>query len=308
MRISTNTAYALMVLAVAMWATSGPFAVLAIDEGADVMQITTFAFLIGTLIMLPLIAVFDRKSLRIRKKDLLTFIVFGLIAGVFLNLCWFGAIDLTSVTITIVLNYSYPSIVTVASFFLFSEKLTKQKLAALPLTFIGCVLVAGGQDLEQGFSFNTYGVLLGLGSAVGTAVYYLWGKKLEESYSSNTIILYMFLISTIVLVVMSNPFELAKTSLSSVAWMWIFQVAIWSGVVAFLASMFALNHLEASKASIVASIEPIFAVSLAFLILAEQISTVQILGVALVVGGVFLLRAARRRTGEKATGVVSGTI
>lgn len=307
LRISVNAAYALMVVAVAMWATAGPFAVLAFDEGVNVMQMTTFAFLIGSVMLLVLIAVLDPASLRIRRRDFLPFLIFSLVAGVFLNLCWFGAIDLTSVTITVILNYSYPSIVTVASVFLFKERLTGAKLMALPMTFLGCVLVAGGQDLAEGLSFNTYGVLLGLGSAAGTAAYYLWGKKFEETYSPNTIILYLFLFSAVVLVLMANPIELARTSLSGEAWMWIFQVAIWSGVVGFLASMVALKHLEASKASIVASIEPVFAISMAFFILAEEVSTVQLAGVALVVTGVFLLRLGRRGK-EASSTAMSATI
>jgi drug/metabolite transporter (DMT)-like permease len=289
--VTKNTAYALMIVAVAMWATSGPFAELAYREDATVIEVTTFAFIIGTLILLVLVTAFDRRSLRIKRKDLLPFIGFSLIAGVLLNLAWFGAIDETSVAITVVLNYSYPSLVTVASVFLFKERFTIQKALALPLTFVGCVLVAGGGQIEQGLSFNWFGIGLGLASAAATAVYYLWGKKFEETYSPNTIVLYMFVISTVFLVVVANPIELARTSLSGNAWFWILNVAFWSGVVGFVPSMVALKHLEASKASIVASIEPVFAVTLAFIMLAEGISLVQVAGVGLVVLGVLLLRA-----------------
>ncbi|OGS55350.1 MAG: hypothetical protein A3K60_07185 [Euryarchaeota archaeon RBG_19FT_COMBO_56_21] len=291
MIVTKNTAYALMVVAVAMWATSGPFAELAYREDATVIQVATLAFLIGTLILLMLVAVFDRKSLRIKKKDILPFIGFSLIAGVLLNLAWFGAIDETSVAITVVLNYSYPSMVTVASVFLFKERFTAQKALALPLTFAGCVLVAGGGHINEGLSFNWFGIGLGLASAIATAVYYLWGKKFEETYSPNTIVLYLFAISTVFLVLVANPIELAKTSLSGSAWFWILNVAFWSGVVGFVPSMVALKHLEASKASIVASVEPVFAVALAFVLLAEGISLVQVAGVGMVVLGVVLLRA-----------------
>lgn len=302
MIITKNTAYALMVVAVAMWATSGPFAELAYREDATVIEVTTFAFLIGALVLLVLIAIFDRASLRIRKKDLLPFIGFSLVAGVLLNLAWFGAIDETSVAITVVLNYTYPSMVTVASVFLFKEKFTAQKALALPLTFAGCILVAGGEDIAHGLSFNWYGIGLGLASGVATAVYYLWGKKFEESYSPNTVVLYLFAISTVFLVVVANPIELVQTSLSASAWFWILNVAIWSGVVGFLPSLVALKHLEASKASIVASIEPVFAVVLAFIMLAEGINAAQVFGVALVVLGVALLKA-RIGLGRAATPV-----
>lgn len=291
MTISKNSAYALMIIAVAMWATSGPFAELAYRENATVIEVTAFAFLIGFLILLALVAIFDRKSLRIEAKDFLPFIGFSLVAGVLLNLAWFGAIDQTGVAITIVLNYSYPSMVTIASVFLFKEAFTTQKALALPLTLLGCVLVAGGEEIGQGLSFNWLGVGLGLASAVATAVYYLWGKKFEEKYSPNTVVLYLFAISTIFLVAFANPFELAKTSISGAGWFWILNVAFWSGVLGFIPSMVALKHLEASKASIVASVEPVFAVVLAFVLISEGISLVQVAGVGMVVFGVVLLRA-----------------
>lgn len=264
---------------------------MAYRENTSVLQVTTFAFLIGTVILFVLIAVFDRASLRIQRKDILPFVGFSLVAGVLLNLAWFGAIDETSVAITVVLNYTYPSIVTVASVFLFKEAFTAQKALALPLTFIGCVLVAGGEDLGSGLTFNWFGIALGLASGAATAVYYLWGKKFEESYSPNTVVLYLFAFSTLFLIVAADPRELARTSLSADAWFWILNVAIWSGVVGFVASLVALKHLEASKASIVASIEPVFAVAMAFALLGDSISLAQMAGVALVVLGVALLRA-----------------
>jgi len=69
------------------------------------------------------------------------------------------------VATAVILLYLYPSIVTIASIFLLGEKLTPQKLVALPLTFIGCVLVAGAQDLGEGIPIDIIGIALGLYTA-----------------------------------------------------------------------------------------------------------------------------------------------
>ncbi|MGQ9586954.1 MAG: EamA family transporter [Thermoplasmata archaeon] len=70
MRISKNAAYALLILAVCLWGTAGTVSSIAMDEGASVMQLTAFAFVISSLVFLPLVALFDRQSLRIRRKDI----------------------------------------------------------------------------------------------------------------------------------------------------------------------------------------------------------------------------------------------
>jgi drug/metabolite transporter (DMT)-like permease len=195
----------------------------------------------------------------------------------------------------VILLYLYPSIVTIASVFLLKEQLTPQKALALPLTFVGCVLVAGAQEFDKGFSFDVVGIALGIYAAIGASVYYLWGKKFLDKYSSNTVILYMTALSIPGLVILGNPVELMKTSLSSTAWLLILALGFFPGTVAFVISMVALNHIEASKASIVASIEPVAAVCIAFVVLSQGLNTLQALGVALVFGGVVLLRLTLKR-------------
>jgi drug/metabolite transporter (DMT)-like permease len=187
--ISKGAAYGLMGLAAVLWATSGTLTELALGEGAKVMEITVFSVIISAIILLPLIAFLDRKSLRIRREDFLPFLGFSLVTGTFFSLAWYYSVEMTSVATAVILLYLYPSIVTIASVFLLKERLTPQKALALPLTFVGCVLVAGTQEFEQGFSFDMVGIALGIYAAIGASVYYLWGKKFLNKYSSNTVIL-----------------------------------------------------------------------------------------------------------------------
>jgi len=257
------------------------------------MELTTFAFIFASIVFLPLVAIFDRKSLRISRRDIPTFVAFSVIAGVLMNLAFFGAINETTVAVAVILNFTYPSIVTVASVFIFKEKLSAQKLMALPLTFLGCVLVAGSPYFEGDMSVGWLAIVLGLLSAIGTATYYLWGKKLEEKYSANTVVLYLFVLTTIMLVIAANPVSLARSQITIDIWILIFMLAVLPGIVGFVSSMVALRHLEASKASIVSSVEPIVAVGIALVILSEGVTVIQLAGVALTFVGIVLLRIGK---------------
>ncbi len=298
LRISKNFAYGLMALAAMMWASSGTFTVLALDSGAAVMQVTVFASIVTTLILLPAIGVFDPKSLRIRREDFLPMLLFSLITGTFFAIAWYMCVDLTGVATAVVLLYAYPSMVTIASVFLLGEKLTPGKALALPLTFVGCVLVAGASDLEGGFSFNLLGITLGLYTAASAAVYYIWGKKFLDRYSANTVILYMTALSIPGIVIIANPLTILDNHIGPEAWAYIFAIGLFPGTIGFVVSMFALRYIEASKASIVASIEPVAAVIIAALVLADVITVLQGVGVALVFLGVLLLRITRKDRGE----------
>lgn len=300
-KISKRVAYGLMALAAVMWATSGTFTVLAIDAGVDVMQVTVFTTVITALILVPLIAAFDPKSLMIKAKDFLPFLAFSIITGTFFAIAWYMCVDLTSVATAVILLYAYPSIVTVASVFLLKERLSPQKALALPLTFVGAVLVAGAQEFEEGFSFNLVGIALGIYAAFGASVYYIWGKKFLGKYSANTVILYMTILSIPGLVIIANPFELLKNAISTEGWLYIIALGFFPGTVGFVVSMVALNHIEASKASIVASIEPVAAVIIAVVVLLEAVNGLQIIGVVLVFAGVILLRMAWGKKGVETT-------
>jgi DME family drug/metabolite transporter len=228
--------------------------------------------------------------------------VFSLITGTFFALAWYMCVDMTSVATAVILLYAYPSIVTVASVFTLGEKISAQKALALPLTFGGAVLVAGAQDFEAGLSFDIAGIALGVYASVGAAVYYIWGKKFLDKYSANTVILYMTVLSIPGLILLTLPFGLLADPIPGDAWIWIAALGFFPGTVGFVVSMVALNHIEASKASIVASIEPVAAVAIAFVVLSQEINALQAFGVALVFGGVLLLRATfkLRKAGKKA--------
>jgi len=298
LKISKNVAYGLMAIAAIAWATSGTLTELSLDAGAEVLQITALSYVFSAAILLPVILLFDPKSLKIDTKDLVPFLVFSLVTGTFFSLAWFFCVEKTGVATAVILLYLYPSIVTIASVFLLKEKLTFQKSLALPITFAGAVLVAGAQDFAEGLTFDMVGVGLGIFAAAAGAVYYLWGKKFLDKYTANTVILYMTLLSIpglfLISVTLMEPLKLFGQGLSGSAFLWIFLLGLIPGMIGFVISMFALGHIEASKASIVASIEPVAAVIIAYLVLSQKINTLQTVGVALVFIGVLLLRMTWR--------------
>jgi len=301
MNVTKNVAYLLMAVAATMWATSGTLTELAIDVEATALQITVFSVIITTALVLIGVLIFDRKSFAVDRKDIVPLIVFSQITSTFFSLAWYYCVDLTGVASAVVLLYTYPSIVTVASVFLLSERLTAEKAIALPLTFVGCILVEGAQNGGEGFEFSLVGIGLGIYAAIAGAIYYIWGKKFLGKYSANTVVLYMYLFSVPTLVLIANPISVVHTSLVADAWWYIFLIGLIPGAIAPVVSMLALRRIQASRASIIASIEPVVAVFIAYLVLSQTLSVYQGLGVGLVFLGVVMLRLRIDHAEEAAT-------
>ena len=292
MKITKNIAYGLMVLAALAWATSGTLAVLAIDEGATANIIALYSEIFSFAIFFFAVIALDRSAIMIRRSDFIPFLVFSMITGSLFMVAWYHCIDLTSVTTAVILLCSYPSIVTVASIFVLGEKMTLAKAIALPTTFVGCVLVAEAYDLDA-IRVNALGVGLGVFTAFGAAVYYLWGKKFLRRYSPYTVALYFSALMLPGLVILTDPAKSLVPSMSASAWIYVLLIGVVPCTFGFFISMVALKHIEASKASIVASLEPVMAVALAVIVVAEVVSGYQMVGVVLVIVGIVILRMVR---------------
>lgn len=87
--------------------------------------------------------------------------------------------------------YTSPFIVVVFAHFVFREKMTVKKTTALLICFIGCIFTVGlGVFVES--ALTPAGLLAGLGSALGYALYNLFTKVLVRKYHTFTVTFYTF--------------------------------------------------------------------------------------------------------------------
>jgi len=236
------------------------------------------------------LVLFRREWLRIARKDWLFFAAYGLIGvagGFFL---YFTAIDLAGVAIAAILLYTYPAFVTILSAIFLHERFTVAKGVALVLVLIGAALVSEiGASLSAGVDLR--GVGIALLSAVAVASHSVFGKKAVQRYNSWTILLYSMGFGALFLIVAQFLF-LGVPNLVRPPAFWGLLIALaWiSTLGANLAYISALARIEASQASITASIEPVIVVLLAYPFFGETLSLVQISGMVLVMVGVFVVQ------------------
>ena len=207
--------------------------------------------------------------------------------GAVMGINWillFEAYNYTTVAVATLCYYMQPTIVMLLSPFLFREKLTWKKGICALAAVAGMVLVSGvihGGNAQPG---NPRGVLLGLGAGSGYALYSIFSRyALERGYHSFTINLYTFLFAAaacLPLVDIRKVFSVCSQSLS----MCVFSVlcGLITTVIPYIAYNFGLATVETGKAAIIASVEPVVATLIGFLLFHETLSFGNIVGIGLV--------------------------
>lgn len=252
------------------------------------VQLTFGRSLITALGMLLYMAAFHGQDLCLAVKDIWIFFGTGLCSIVFFNVCYFTAIQLTTLSVAAILLYTAPSIVMILSVILFKERFTRRKACCLVLAFVGCALVSG---LGLG-EINVPGILAGLSAGFGYALYSIFGRYALQKYTPYAVTTWTFVIASLGLLPFADVPMMAQVVMDTpVALVWLALLGILSTTAPFLLYTLGLQHMEAGKASILASIEPLTSTVVGIVVFHEALTTVGVVGILCILGAVILLNS-----------------
>lgn len=285
--------YGLVLTGAFLCGTIGVFGKKVMDLGAEPLEMVAWRALFAFAFIAAIAALVKRSVFRIRPADLPFFVLFGIV-GIGLNfLCFFCAIEYVTVAVATVLLYTYPFMVTVLAAVFLKERFSALKAAALALSFLGCLFVINIFQISA-VRVDWRGVLFGLANAAGVAVFTLMSKKAEKRYGPWTVLVYSLGFGTAALFIVLRPTGIMLLRLPLEATLWLTALAIFSTVTGYSLYLFGLRYLQASKASVVATVEIIIAAVLAYLMFAEKLYPVQALGAALVILSVIIIQKRER--------------
>jgi DME family drug/metabolite transporter len=281
-----------------LFATSGVL-IKHLVQGYGLQPLTVVAArtALAALILFGLLGVRDRQLLRLRARDIPFFLLFGLICVALLQASWAYAVSLIDVGVAVVLNYTAPAWAALFAWPLLGERINRQKGTALLLTTAGVALIVRIFDV-QFLSLNVEGLLWGLGSGVLYGLYSIFVRRALKRYSFWTIVTYTFAIGGLFLVLAQlvlSPVEASPSRVLSAlaqpgAVLWLVILALVPTLGGYSLFTFGLRFLEATVATILATIEPVMATLWAALFLGESLTWPQVVGGALVIGGVIALQ------------------
>lgn len=286
-------AYLWIVFAGICWGLIGIFTKAITKFGFTEMEMLFMKGVVSAVFLLLLLFVKDKKSFRLKKKgDLFYFVGTGIFSFTFFSWCYLKAINLISIGVAAVLLYTAPTIVMLLSIILFKEKMTKRKGVVLLMTLCGCALVTGVFSGE--IMITPLGLLAGMGSAIGYALYSIFGTfALRREYNSLTISFYTFLLASVFMSFCVNPIHVVQKITEKGQWPLNIIFAVMTTVVPYLCYTKGLSKLPASKASVTATVEPVVAAILGIIVFKESITVAKIGGILLVVGAVVLMNMGK---------------
>ena len=279
----------LIILAGCFWGSMGIFVRRLSAYGFTSVQIVAIRVTLAALFFCLLLLVKDRSGFRIALRDLPLFLGLGFGSILFFTVCYFTAISMMPLSTAAILLYTSPIWIMLMSMLFFREKLNKIKIIALVLAFAGCVLVSG----ISGDGVSLTGLLVGLGAGLGYGLYSILGTVALRKYSPYTVTTYTFLFAAVGSWFVCSPADMLGrfSAAPSLPLLLLFCVltALVTCVIPFLAYTLGLRTVEASRAGILATVEPLVATLVGILVFSEPLTLLSALGILLILSAVVLL-------------------
>lgn len=290
----SKLAYIYVIIGASLWGIIGLFVNDLSAAGFTSLQIVTLRVITAACLLVAYLLPLKPKLLKVKLKDIPLFLGTGILSIVFFNWCYFTAIKEVSLSVAVILLYTGPAFVVLMSRIFFGESLSRKKVIALFFTLLGCILVIRLFPLDQ-ITISAYGILIGLGSGFGYALYSIFGKVALKTYSSLTIITYTFVCASAALLPISGIGLDLSLFLSVDVWWSIIGLGFLPTALAYLLYTKGLSMIESGRASITATIEPLVATVLGVVVFGESLSYFQMLGFVLIIGAVVLIQWKRKK-------------
>lgn len=267
-----------------LWGCIGVFLKLLGSVGLGSMQAVAVRMVIAALLYVGSLAITDPAALKIRLRDIWCFVGTGVCSLLFFNFCYFNAITYSSMGTAAVLLYTSPIFVMLMSAVLFGERLTRQKLGALALAFLGCALVSGA-----GGSLSSKALIFGLGAGFGYALYTIFGIYALRRYSAKTVTAYSFAVGAVAVLPLTRWKGVGSALLTLPGFVGAVGISVICCVLPYLLYTLGLSKVSAGTASTLATVEPVVAAVLGIVFYNEPITPQKLFGIGLVLAAVWLL-------------------
>jgi len=233
----------------------------------------------------------------------------SILAGVFFAadlLSWHHAVDQVGAGLATVLGNLQVLIVPLVGWAVFRERPPRAALLALPVVLGGAVLISGVIGSGAYGANPPLGVALGTFTALSYAGYLLvirrGGRDLRRPAGPVAI-------STASTMVVAIVFGLVSSELNPVPYLpahaWLVLVGITSQSIGYLVISISLPRLPATLVSIILLAQPVATVVIARVLLAEEPSIAQLLGVVLIVGGISIATIPVGRLRDRARAAIA---
>lgn len=262
-------------------------------------------FVVTTLV--PILLATSPRLLRVDRAHLPFLALFGLMLAGF-NGLWAISVASNGAAVATVMVYCSVAYTAILGWKFLGERMDGLKIAAIALCLGGCALISGALQAAT-WQANFLGVVAGLLTGLCYTAYSLMGRVTSErGLSPWTTLLYIFAFAGFFLLLINltagrvpgsaaRPADMLWLGESIEGWTVMFLLGAIPTVGGYGFYNVSLGLLDASVANIIVSLEPAFTAVFAYLILGEVMTPIQLVGSALLLTGVGVIKLAELRRG-----------
>jgi len=170
------------------------------------------------------------------------------------------------------------------------ERLTARKLTGMLMAMAGIAALKLFQDTSTTAPPTWFGDTFVFLSTLSFALFTVFGKPFTRHYSSATVNTFAYVGGAIALAPMTiwqaAIFPLSRITVTG--WICVFYMALFPSIAAYLIYYYALTHIPASRVASFSYLQPVFATSMAVLLLAERLTAPGIAAGMIILAGVYI--------------------
>ncbi|WP_394841455.1 DMT family transporter [Pendulispora brunnea] len=291
----------LVLLSNVCFGTTGPAAKAVIGVGLSPFQVVQLR-LMGTSLTLLVIALLrDPKSLRITRGSIPFLLGYGLLGFFGIQLLYFIALARLPVGVALLLEYMAVVLVALWARFVQKRTLAPTTWVGIGLAVVGVALI---EQVWRGPVLDAVGAIAGFGSAICLAAYFLMGERGVGGRHPLALAALGSTVGAAACIVLAPPWtlplaRLGETAplgpLAAPAWMAMAYVILVGTVAAYLTGIAALRYLPSPVAGVMSTFEIVIASTVAWLLLGEKLSAIELTGAATLFMGVVLAQVGNLR-------------
>ena len=294
--------YLLLILGVSLFAFNASVAKLVMQAALGAPELTAIRITGAFLVLLPIAYFRARPYLKVSRKEIPKFIGFGVLGLTMTQFLFFAALERIEIGLAIIIEYLSPIIVALYLRFWRKQFISPRVWLSIVLALFGLSLIT---DIWSGFDVDILGFSFAFGAAIAVSIYFLGGEVLVRQRGSIALTTLAMGVGAGFWLIFSpfwlwswelfaNTIEISQVGIELPIYSLLIWVAVMGAVAPFWLVLTAMKYIDAKKAAILGLLEPVIASLVAFILLGEILSTIQLVGGAIVLIGVILAETARQ--------------
>jgi len=281
---SKHIGVTIILLASVMWAIEPILAKLSY-QNSDFIQTSAIRAIFAALTALVYVGITNKANLKVNKKQIPTLLYIAVVGTLFADFMYFFALTQVPVINAVIIGHLQPIFIILIGFLaLKTDKLTKFDFIGIAfMIFSGILVTTKTLENLSMFKLGTTGDLLVLSAAIAWATTAVAMRKYLRGVNAGVVTFYRFLFASIFFVM-----YLSLTSTIGISN--IYQILI--GIAIGIGTILYYEGLKRIKAAQVSGLElsaPFFATILAFFVLGESVTIMQVIGIFLLFVGIYCL-------------------